>query len=115
MPDLEALRDAHWAAPFPPEARGKEVAGEDLVLLDMYTAGCIDTYIGWRGYRTRLDARRLGILQDCVRALATVVPQLEGEAQRHFDRLWHLGAAVLQDLASRNPSELLPPPRPMRD
>jgi hypothetical protein len=46
---VERLWAVRMKAPFPPGARGAEVAGVDLVLLDADTSGCITTWLNSGG------------------------------------------------------------------
>ena len=45
MTDIATIWEAHRAARFPAAARGQEVDGVDLVLVDTYAAGCIETFV----------------------------------------------------------------------
>ncbi|MEU8034456.1 hypothetical protein AB0C13_38805, partial [Streptomyces sp. NPDC049099] len=38
---LSRMWEEHMRAPFPPHMRGREIEGEDMVLLDTGIAGCV--------------------------------------------------------------------------
>ncbi len=89
---VESLWREHEAAPFPLASRGREVAGQDLVLLDSSTAGCVSTFLA----RGELDTKRLAVLGLCYHGLGQVVVELEGEERVYFDRLERLAGLVLE-------------------
>lgn len=78
---------------FPSGCGGKEVAGVCLASVDTFAAGCISTFMTWRG---RLDADRIKSLQGCVQDLEIVVPLLDGEAKVYFELLLNVSRKVLQ-------------------
>jgi hypothetical protein len=93
---VKELWEEHLAAQFPAGYRGEEIAGVDMVLLDAEIAGCISSYLRSRG---KLDADRLRITRTCRLHLDQVIPQLNGEAQRYYERLRILSDLVTQSLA----------------
>jgi len=60
--DIQKEWRAHLASGFPPAARGREVNGVDLVLVDTHAAGCIRSFVETGA----LDAERTRALQGCV-------------------------------------------------
>jgi hypothetical protein len=90
---IEELWRQHEAAPFPPECRGEEISGIDLVMLDADTAGCISTFLGCAG---RLDSQRRTILSQCRSELEAAVQTLEGESANYFRRLSEIAQLVLE-------------------
>ena len=95
MDDISSLWREHEQAPFPAECRGKEIEGEDLVLLDSYTAGCVSTFIGPAG---KLDRERHECLIGCRDGLTKVVPALAGNAKEYYERLLTLATLVLDHM-----------------
>ncbi|CAM5587665.1 hypothetical protein GCM10010329_47630 [Streptomyces spiroverticillatus] len=76
--DLHPLRrlcKAHARAPFPPQLRGAEIEGEDLVELDAYIAGCVPTLLS-DPPATHQHTIRLA----CLAAVEKVLPSVEDEA-----------------------------------
>jgi hypothetical protein len=61
---LPQLWEEHMKAEFPAHLRGREVEGEDLVLLDAEVAGCVSSSLS-----SVLDERRRGTLLKCVDVL----------------------------------------------
>ncbi len=88
---LDVLWEQHQATPFPPECRGREVAGSDLMRLEASVAGCIETYLLARA----LDPARQRALVGCVAELERVVPTLEGAAHEYFRRLGAMAGVLL--------------------
>jgi len=93
MDQIKQLWREHEAAPFPPGCRGKEIEGEDLVLPDSYTAGCVSKFCGRRG----LDKKRHECLIGCRDSLAKVVPLLGGR-RAYYQRLLTLSDLVLAEM-----------------
>jgi hypothetical protein len=89
--DIATGWKAHLAAAFPAAARGREVGGVDLVMVDTYAAGCIQTFVDTGS----LDARRREVLRGCVDDLERTVPSLVGDASTYFARLLDLGRSIL--------------------
>lgn len=91
-PGIEALWRDHCAARFPSGVAGDEIAGVCVASLDTFAAGCIQSFLASAG---SLDAERLAVLVSCSRDLATVVPEMNGEAKHCFARLEKLTTMVL--------------------
>ncbi|GAA5100289.1 hypothetical protein [Nocardia iowensis] len=80
---LERLWGEHRQAPFPPRARGVDIAGVDLVMLDGATAGCVHTALSHA-----LDDRRRRALVKCIESLGRILPHLEDEYEaEYFERV----------------------------
>ncbi|MFG2716674.1 hypothetical protein ACGFX2_40125 [Streptomyces goshikiensis] len=80
---LARMWDEHLKAPFPQAAYWSEIEGEDLVLLDTETAGCVISTLNGR-----LDDRLHRVLLRCLEVLDKVVPLIEDEeAVRYYRRL----------------------------
>jgi len=92
LPAIESLWRDHCAAGFPAGVAGDEVAGICVTSLDTFAAGCIQSFLASAG---SLDAERLAVLASCSRDLATVVPEMNGEAKQYFARLEKLSTMVL--------------------
>ena len=97
---IEALWQEYSAQPFPKDLVGKDVAGVDMMSLDTFTAGCVDTY--WK--RGKLDLCRTAILGLCYRDVGVAVASLNGRSKDYFAQLELLARLVLQavrDAASK--------------
>ena len=77
--------------PFPAGVYGLAIGDVDVVSVDTFAAGCLDTYFDGG----RLDQQGLVVLEDCVRDLHGVLPLLSGEAFDYFDELAALCRGVL--------------------
>lgn len=99
MTDLQKEWRDHRASAFPPAARGKEVNGVDLVLVDTYAAGCIQTF----AETGALDAERMQALDACVKELERAIPLLDGDSAEYFTRLLALSRTVFAS-ARRRPT-----------
>lgn len=97
---IEALWEEHCRIPFPRGYAGKEIEGIDLVLLDTLAAGCISTFLGGGGRLDPERAKLLGGPGGLADEIDQIMPGLEGEAARHFDRLGRLSRAVLARVQS---------------
>ncbi|HEX8235381.1 MAG TPA: hypothetical protein VF600_05450 [Abditibacteriaceae bacterium] len=93
MDEIEQMWQQFAAMPFPKGCGGKEVADVCLASVDTFAAGCVCTFIGWRG---RLDAERIKCLQSCIDDLEIVVPLLDGQAKAYFEHLLQVSHNVLQ-------------------
>jgi hypothetical protein len=82
----------HGRADFPPDLRGEEVSGIDMVMLDADVAGCISTWLTNGG---QLDAARREILAQSMSDLDRVVDQLRGDDERYYRRLREMAALIL--------------------
>ena len=88
---VSALWSDHRREPFPASARGREVKGIDLVLLDSLAAGCIDSMISGG----LVDTSKIALLQDLSRQIGMVLPHLSADEQAHFARLRVIATAAL--------------------
>ncbi len=91
-PDLNTLWAAHRRIPFPPAARGAEVKGIDLVLLDSLAAGCISSLVDRAGERGPDELAQLAELAQQIR---TIFTHLDGETRQYFARLSGVVEAAL--------------------
>lgn len=82
--------------PFPSSAVDVEIDGYDLVSLDTYMAGCIDTFIVNKG---SLDIECQKILEKCLAEVHSVIPRLDGHAKEYFIQLSLLGIGVVSWLS----------------
>ncbi len=89
--DLQREFDSFAGAPFPPAARGQEINGVDLVLLDSTAAGCIQFFAS-RGF---LDEERMRTLKSCVEELGKIVPLLSDDSAAYFKWLLNLSVEAL--------------------
>ncbi|MCZ1021043.1 hypothetical protein [Streptomyces noursei] len=90
---LSQLWDEHMRAPFPPHLRGREINGEDLVLLDAGIAGCVSSSLSGP-----LDEKRRRILLGCLAAVEKVLPSLGdgGDAIEYYERLRAMAALTAE-------------------
>jgi len=86
----ETLWRSHLNSAFPINARGREVAGVDLVLLDSLSAGCISSLL-----QNPNDGAKSWLLADLLDQLRSVLPHLEGDSRSYFDQLAAVAEAVL--------------------
>jgi len=84
--------DNHRKLQFPPRAKGAEVGGIDLVLLDSLTAGCISSFTTSDG---KLDSAKLERLKGLSTQLRGVVPELDASVRGYFEELDALVTATL--------------------
>ena len=71
--DIKTSWSAFASLPFPDGYAGQEIDCVCLVELDTFAAGCVDTFVSNRG---RLDAKRIGVLDQCAVDLSRVLPEL---------------------------------------
>ncbi len=83
MNHISALLSDHLQARFP-DARGIEVSGVDLVLLDADITGIATTYIKSKG---RLSPCKLQLIKDCQDDIQRVISKLNGYNKDYFKRL----------------------------
>ncbi|MEU7140896.1 hypothetical protein ABZ942_15700 [Nocardia sp. NPDC046473] len=87
---LTQLRDEHLQAPFPPPARGVDIAGVDLVMVDAGVAGCVHTALS----RALDDDGRRSLVR-CIGWLDTILPNLEDDYEvEYFGRVRDLAMAL---------------------
>jgi hypothetical protein len=91
----DGLYEEQERAEFPARLRDSDLAGVDLVLLDVDIAGCVATWLSSGG---RLDAARLAVTRNGVRELACVLPLLtDAQEARYFERLPQLAQPALDE------------------
>jgi len=100
-PRLEALWAAHVRTPFPAEARGAEIQGIDLVLLDALAAGCISSVIGADAGQGGASAARL---RDLAPQVECVIPHLVGVPREYFSQLGEVIAEALRGASREDAS-----------
>ena len=76
-----------------PKGLAETDEGFDLISLDTFTAGCIDTFVDNKG---SLDKKRQKILENCRKDLETAVSNLEGESKVYFEKLLVLADKILR-------------------
>jgi hypothetical protein len=81
---LRRLWAEHTHAPFPPHLRGRDIEGEDMVMLDANIAGCISSSLSGA-----LDEKRRRTLLGCLAAVEKVLPSIDdtGGAIEYYERL----------------------------
>ncbi|MEV2211564.1 hypothetical protein AB0H86_08865 [Streptomyces sp. NPDC050997] len=95
---LSRLWEEHMRAPFPPHMRGREIEGEDMVLLDADIAGCVSSSLSGP-----LDEKRRTILLSRLAAVENVLPSIEDEGGviEYYKRLRDM-AALAAELGNAN-------------
>ncbi|MGW8364678.1 hypothetical protein ACWGK1_29455 [Streptomyces wedmorensis] len=89
---LSRLWEEHMRAPFPPRMRGREIEGEDMVLLDADIAGCILSSLSGP-----LDERRRKILLVRLAAVEKVLPSIDDEGvTEHYEHLREMAAVAVE-------------------
>jgi len=90
--EIKRMWTDHRRAVFPASARGRDVRGVDLVLLDSLAAGCIDSFVNGGG---NVEPSKLALLENLATQLRNTVPSLELGEREYFERLQRLAQAVL--------------------
>lgn len=89
---LLRLWEEHMRAPFPPRMRGREIEGEDMVLLDADIAGCILSSLSGP-----LDERRRKILLVRLAAVEKVLPSIDDEGvTEYYEHLREMAAVAVE-------------------
>ncbi|MER5640739.1 hypothetical protein ABT095_27795 [Kitasatospora sp. NPDC002227] len=89
---LVRLRDEHRHMRFPPGFQGAELAGADLVLVDLWVAGLVD-----RELKGTLDETWTGELWGSINALDKAIPLMhEPYCASYFTKLRRLAMAVAE-------------------
>ncbi len=94
MNKIEQLRNEHKQVLFPPECRGEEINGVDLVMLDADISGCISSFLKSKG---RLDPKRIEILEKCQKDLNKLASKMECKSKDYYDNLKELVDFVLME------------------
>ncbi len=85
-----------WAKiSFPAGASDIEIDGVNLISIDTFSAGCINTFVGNQG---KLDRERIDILRNCTSELDLILGQLTGEIKGYFTELSELSHKVLKSV-----------------
>jgi hypothetical protein len=88
-----------WRArPFPTEVAASSDLGFELISIDTFAAGCLDTF----SHRGTLDDERVGILERCLRDLHALLPQVPESSADYFAELASLCRRVLGAVGRRN-------------
>ncbi|MGW7097035.1 hypothetical protein [Streptomyces sp. NPDC054874] len=95
---LSRMWEEHMHAPFPPHMRGREIEGEDMVLLDADIAGCVVSSLSGP-----LDEKRRKILLACLAAVEKVLPSIDDEdcASEYYKHLRDM-AVLAAELGNTN-------------
>ncbi|GAA4922958.1 hypothetical protein LX16_5073 [Stackebrandtia albiflava] len=81
----------HLATPFPAGLRGRVVAGEDVVLCDTLTAGCVSSFLAGA-----FDAEKRSTMHECLVALSKITAEVTDPTEAgYLDRLRRMAALVL--------------------
>lgn len=90
---LSRMWEEHMRAPFPPHMRGREIEGEDMVLLDADIAGCVVSSLSGP-----LDEKRRKILLVCLAAVEKVLPSIDDEdgASEYYKHLRDMAALAVE-------------------
>ena len=90
--EIEKLWNEFRQIPFPANLVETE-KGVDLVNLDTFTAGYIDTFIDNKG---SLDKKRKKLLENCRKDIHTEINYLEDEAKIYFEKLLNLYDKIIR-------------------
>jgi hypothetical protein len=86
-----------WSSrPFP-DISTNAVENVDLISLDYSTAGCIGTFVHYKG---NLDVERIAYLKKACRELDEVVRHLDGSPKAYFVELQTLTRGVLEHVGN---------------
>ncbi|WP_266873298.1 hypothetical protein [Streptomyces sp. NBC_01381] len=90
---LSRMWEEHMRAPFPPHMRGREIEGEDMVLLDADIAGCVLSSLSGP-----LDEKRRKSLLICLAAVEKVLPSIDDEdgATEYYKHLRDMAALAVE-------------------
>ena len=89
MSDIATLWALHRDAGYP-RMDGPN-AGE-LMTLDTVICGCVTHYLD---SELDLDPQRMDMLQDCMKDLDILMPELDGAAAAYFERLYTLAKLLV--------------------
>ncbi|MFE3560284.1 hypothetical protein ACFXKW_36345 [Streptomyces sp. NPDC059193] len=95
---LSQMWEKYMQAPFPPTMGRRVIEGEDMLLLDTETAGCLVSTLSGR-----LDERLHAILLDCLEAIEKVLPHIEDEdtdASSYYRQLRDMAALAAETTAT---------------
>ncbi|MFJ9933292.1 hypothetical protein ACIRSJ_09220 [Streptomyces virginiae] len=71
--------------------RGREIHGEDMVLLDADIAGCVVSTLSGP-----LDEKRRKVLLLCLAAVEKVLPSIDGSASEYYEHLRDMAALAVE-------------------
>ena len=91
--DVEREWNQFLALPFPSQAY--DLFDSEVVEIDTFSAGCIDTYLKNKGI---LDRQRIDVLRKCKEDLQPMIGELDGETREYFHRLFALCEIVLANV-----------------
>ncbi|MFJ8313317.1 MULTISPECIES: hypothetical protein [unclassified Streptomyces] len=94
---LSRMWEEHMRAPFPPHMRGREIEGEDMVLLDAETAGCVVSSLSGP-----LEGKRREILLGCLAAIEKVLPSIDDDGASEYYKHLRDMAALAAELGNTN-------------
>ena len=90
--DLSELGHVHQDAKWPESLGGSE---GQLMMLDTVIIGCINYYMEEKA----LDPQRVGILEDSLSDLESLLPDLSDDAAGYFMRLRKIGTLLLDTVS----------------
>lgn len=96
MNEIEKSWSEFLKKPFPKDCVGLEIEGIELISLDTFSAGCIDTFINKKG---SLNVEQISTLKGCLKELGKVEKHLSGNAKNYFEHLRSLSAQVLKSVS----------------
>ncbi|MEW2418396.1 hypothetical protein AB0953_32590 [Streptomyces sp. NPDC046866] len=90
---LSRMWEEHLRAPFPPHMRGREIEGEDMVLLDADIAGCVVSSLSGP-----LDEKRRKILLVCLAAVEKALRSIDDDdgASEYYKHLRDMAALAVE-------------------
>ena len=102
MQDGFKLYQEFYEAPFPTGIASTTTYGPDLVLIDTFACGCIETYYGRFGNLKQLDPEKVSILTKCESDLKLLAPKLSGYALEYFQKLSIIINIVLSEIRKQS-------------
>ncbi|MEV4375343.1 hypothetical protein [Streptosporangium sp. NPDC049644] len=96
--EVSVLWAEHTGQFCPDDLRDFEINGQPVMLLDLYMAGCLTSYVGSR--RGVLPVDQVRIVGKCARDLRALLPRLRRREDRTYvARLLRIADLIISDAA----------------
>ncbi|MFI6601905.1 hypothetical protein ACIBHX_37140 [Nonomuraea sp. NPDC050536] len=96
--EVSVLWAEHSGQFCPDDLRDVEIHGQPVMLLDLYMAGCLTSYVGSR--QGVLDVGQLRIVKECARDLRALLPRIRRSEERtYLSRMIRIAELILSDAA----------------
>ncbi|GII81577.1 hypothetical protein Sru01_65590 [Sphaerisporangium rufum] len=97
--EVSVLWAEHRGQFCPDDLRDFEINGQPVMLLDLYMAGCLTSYVGSR--HAALSATQLRTVRECARDLRALLPRVRRRENRAYvARLLRIADLVVRDAAA---------------